>query len=252
MWLRSVPHHEKTGGKDSMMRKERQIARRRRAQRRAAVLLAVAAVLAVVVVTLAAFAKQDSETKSLAARDEYITPVVCTIPEEAREKLDAPQSLFPEVSMTPEISEALEEPECVSEKIPLPGELQLHLAAACEEYSVPLEIALGCIETESSFQENAGTETCYGYMQINSINLAWLGDIGVTDLLDPCQNITAGVYMLGDLYERYGDWHLALTAYNFGEARAQKHVFSKGLTSTKYSRKVMTRAEVWAEVIAGD
>jgi len=211
-----------------------------------------AAVLAVIAVTLTGFAKQDSETKSPASRGDYIGPTVYTIPGDVREELDAPQSLFPEVSTTPEISEAPEESECVSEKIPLPSELQLHLAAACEEYGVPLEIALGCIETESSFREDAENDTCYGYMQINSINLAWLGDIGVTDLFDPYQNITAGVYMLGDLYEKYGDWHLALTCYNYGESGAQKHVFSKGLTSTEYSRKVMTRAEAWAEVIAGD
>ncbi len=137
-----------------------------------------------------------------------------------------------------------------SDLVPLPADLQMTLAASCELYGVPAEIALGCIETESGFQASARNGSCYGYMQVNTINLEWLGtEIGVIDLTDPAQNICSGLYILGDLYGRYGDWHKALVCYNCGERGAQRDVFSRGLTSTGYSEKVMARAEQWKEVL---
>ena len=61
-------------------------------------------------------------------------------------------------------------------------------------------------------------------MQINSINKSWLlQEIGVTDLADPLQNLHSGIYMLGDLYGKYGDWHKALVCYNCGETGAYNH-----------------------------
>lgn len=137
-------------------------------------------------------------------------------------------------------------------EIPLDYSLQDALTTVCCEYNVPLHIALGVIEAESSFTENAESGSCYGYMQINSVNESWLNEsIGVTDLTDSYQNIRSGVYMLGDLYAKYGDWHKALIAYNYGESGAQKYVFSKGIETTSYSRTVMAYAEEWEELLAG-
>lgn len=67
---------------------------------------------------------------------------------------------------------------------------------------------------------------------------------------DPYQNIRSGVFILSDLYGKYGDWHKALICYNYGEGGAQEHVFSKGYTTTSYSRTVMEYADAWAEVLA--
>ena len=112
-------------------------------------------------------------------------------------------------------------------------------------------MALGVIQAESSFTATASNGSCYGYMQINSINSEWLSEkIGVTDLTDPYQNIRSGVFILSDLYGKYGDWHKALICYNYGEGGAQEHVFSKGYTTTSYSRTVMKYADAWAEVLA--
>lgn len=138
----------------------------------------------------------------------------------------------------------------IHEEIPLSTEEQAHLQEKCEEYGVPYHIALGVIQTESSFRADARNGTCSGYMQINSINLEWLKEnIGVTDLTDPLQNISSGVFMLADLYDDYQDWHKALIAYNYGPAGAKKNVFSKGYTTTTYSRKVMNYAEQWLEIL---
>lgn len=149
------------------------------------------------------------------------------------------------------IEAALLEQGYLHEEIPLDFDLQCHLIAVCEEYGVPQNVALGVIQAESSFTATAANGSCYGYMQINSINSAWLAEkIGVTDLTDPYQNIRSGVFILSDLYGKYGDWHKALICYNYGEGGAQEHVFSKGYTTTSYSRTVMEYADAWAEVLA--
>ncbi len=142
------------------------------------------------------------------------------------------------------------QPTYLSDDIPLDHDQQRHLMSVCDEFGVPIDIVLGVIQAESSFRPDARNGSCYGYMQINSINSAWLAEkIGVTDLTDPYQNIRSGVFILSDLYGKYGDWHKALICYNYGEGGAQKHVFSKGYTTTKYSRAVMSYAQDWAEVI---
>ena len=146
-----------------------------------------------------------------------------------------------------------EEPEPFYEEIPLDRETQSCILNWCEEYGVPHSIALGVIQSESSFQPDAENGSCYGYMQINSINREWLGEaIGITDLRDPHQNLQAGIYMLSDLYGKYGDWNKALTCYNYGEGGAYEHVFSKGETSSTYSRHVLAVAEEWAGVVGND
>lgn len=149
------------------------------------------------------------------------------------------------------IEAALLEQGYLHEEIPLDFDLQCHLIAVCEEYGVPQNVALGVIQAESSFTATAANGSCYGYMQINSINSDWLSEkIGVTDLTDPYQNIRSGVFILSDLYGKYRDWHKALICYNYGEGGAQEHVFSKGYTTTSYSRTVMEYADAWAEVLA--
>ena len=130
-------------------------------------------------------------------------------------------------------------------------EIQVQMVAWCSEYDVPAEIVLGCIERESQFDRYAMSKDCVGYMQINVRNLGWLNkEIGVTDLYDPAQNIHAGTFMLGNLYEKYGDWHMALVCYNYGEFGAQQNVFSKGYTGTAYSHGVLENAERWRELVA--
>lgn len=127
------------------------------------------------------------------------------------------------------IEAALLEQGYLHEEIPLDFDLQCHLITVCEEYGVPQSVALGVIQAESSFTATASNGSCYGYMQINSINSEWLSEkIGVTNLTDPYQNIRSGVFILSDLYGKYGDWHKALICYNYGEGGAREHVFSKG------------------------
>ena len=244
-----------------MTRSERR--RRRARQVRRQRILLVAAVLALGAVSASfTFAEPEESVAVAHAKEPLATEVafkqedgelsIITLPAEASESLEA-DTVEQETAEVQPVEES-EEPETVFfEEIPLDQETQTCVLTWCEEYGVPHSIALSVIQSESSFQADAENGSCYGYMQINSINREWLGErIGITDLTDPHQNIQAGIYMLSDLYGKYGDWNKALTCYNYGEGGAYEHVFSKGETSTTYSRHVLAVAEEWSEVVGDD
>ena len=137
-----------------------------------------------------------------------------------------------------------------NENIPLPFELQEAMQQACEKYGVPYALALAVAESESSFDLEADSGTCWGVMQIHPINYPRLRENGI----EPTEyegNITAGVFLLGELLEKYTDTHKALMAYNCGETGA-KRLWKEGYMTTKYSVKVVTLSEKWQEIINSD
>lgn len=99
-----------------------------------------------------------------------------------------------------------------------PSQIQAMIVAQANAAGVPPSIALGVAAHESGFNPNAtnvntnGT-TDYGVMQLNSSTVQTLG---VSDPLDPSQNINAGVGLLASYYAKYGDWNTALQAYAAG------------------------------------
>ena len=137
-----------------------------------------------------------------------------------------------------------------NENIPLPFELQVIMQQACEKYGVPYALALAVAESESNFDLEADSGTCWGVMQIHPINYPRLRENGI----EPTEyegNITAGVFLLGELLEKYADTHKALMAYNCGETGA-KRLWKEGYMTTKYSVKVVTLSEKWQEIINND
>jgi len=137
-----------------------------------------------------------------------------------------------------------------NENVPLPFELQVTMQQACEKYGVPYALALAVAESESSFDLEADSGTCWGVMQIHPINYPRLRENGI----EPTEyegNITAGVFLLGELLEKYADTHKALMAYNCGETGA-KRLWKEGYMTTKYSVKVVTLSEKWQEIINND
>lgn len=175
--------------------------RRRRHRRILRIKLATtAAVLALTTASIVALTGGAAETAS------EPTPQPPTLQAEPVLLVAEHDSTYPPVQMTAEpvqepepveeedenekIEAALLEQGYLHEEIPLDFDLQCHLITVCEEYGVPQSVALGVIQAESSFTATASNGSCYGYMQINSINSAWLAEkIGVTDLTDPYQNI---------------------------------------------------------------
>lgn len=132
--------------------------------------------------------------------------------------------------------EAEQEPELLYD-VPMSDELQRYIREQAERQDVPFEIALAVIERESSYQPDAVSDTGdFGLMQINICNHRWLyEELGITDVMDPEQNIEAGLYILGQAFQKYDDPDKALMAYNMGDS-GMKSAWSKGQHSSKYSR----------------
>lgn len=134
-----------------------------------------------------------------------------------------------------------------SEEIPLSFELQEVMQQACEEYGVPYSLALAIAERESTFNVAADNGLCYGIMQINGINYERLRGLGI-EPTEPEGNIVAGVFMIGELLDKYGDTNKALMAYNCGEGGASR-LWKQGYSSSEYSRQVISLAEKWQQII---
>ncbi len=115
------------------------------------------------------------------------------------------------------------------EDVPLSQELQAVLLEACEETGVEYAVALGVIEVESDFHEDAynGCSGCYGLMQLNPAYFP--------DNLSPADNIRVGVAYLADCIARYNDLEAGLTTYNAG--------YDTG--SRWYAEAVLEAAERW-------
>ena len=228
--------------------------RKLRARRHRIRITAVLGILVVVLLTASWAADEADDAPSFGAvapgseKEQTVEVLPLWFSEEAEMKMTVKK----DVVATEALMETEEEaPSYQSDAVPLNHDTQAQVLGWCEEYGVPYSVALAVIEAESSFRPDAENGSCYGYMQINSINKSWLfQEIGATNLEDPLQNLHSGIYMLGDLYGKYGDWHKALVCYNCGETGAYNHYFSQGLTSSGYSRHVMELEAKWAEVVS--
>lgn len=133
--------------------------------------------------------------------------------------------------------------------IPLSEELQIIMQDACKEYGVPYSLALAVCEAESTFDPDADNGVCWGLMQINPVNYKSLRNIGI----EPTTyegNIEAGVYMLGQLLDKYDDdTHKALMAYNCGDAGAAR-LWDQGYVTSSYSENVVEKSQNWQDIIA--
>ena len=133
---------------------------------------------------------------------------------------------------------------------PLTHDLQDYIRELCEKNEIPMSLVIAMIEVESSFRTNAVSSTSdYGLMQINKINHEWLSEkYGITDFLDPYQNVLCGITMLSQHYNRFQDMDKSLMAYNLG-ATGAKRMWDKGIYETSYTRKIKTVMEVYENEI---
>jgi len=125
-------------------------------------------------------------------------------------------------------------------EIEMDEELQEFIYCLSYGYNIDYAFVMGLIEAESTYQVDVISSTNdYGLMQINTINHEWLTEkIGVTDFLDPYQNIRSGIYILRNLFEKYEDPEKVLMAYNMGETGA-KRLWDNGIYETNYTNKVI-------------
>lgn len=129
-------------------------------------------------------------------------------------------------------------PDPYNPEIPLSPELQAVLFDACRENGVPVALALGLIEVESGFLEDAVSASgCVGLMQINPLYAWKMEENTGHSYLTPEGNIRCGIWYLSGLIKQYGDIGEALTAYNAG--------YDTGYRG--YANAVLAAAERWQE-----
>lgn len=130
----------------------------------------------------------------------------------------------------------------------LPEELQEFTYYLCEAYYIDFNFAMAVMFTESSFRADIINGSDYGLMQINECNHKDLEDkLGVTNFLEPYQNIRAGLYILRGLFEKYDEPSLVCMAYNMGEYGASV-LWDKGIHETSYSIKVLSKSDEYAAI----
>ena len=124
---------------------------------------------------------------------------------------------------------------------PLDSDLQEFTYYLCKGYNIDFPLVMALMSCESNFTASAVSPTNdYGLMQINQVNHDELNRIlGVTDFLDPYQNIRAGCFTLRKLFEKYQNPNLVLMAYNLGETGAA-NLWKQGVYSTSYTDKIIT------------
>lgn len=127
--------------------------------------------------------------------------------------------------------------------VPLSAEVQRCIKAICAEEGIDPAVIIAMIEVESNYDSDTLGDggNSFGLMQIQP---RWHSErmqaLGVTDLLDPKQNVTVGIDVLAELVAKYdGNIEMALVAYNAGPTGAYRHWFSRGVYTSDYSRKVL-------------
>lgn len=174
------------------------------------------------------------------------------VPTEAEEVKAEPVVPPEEYTATEETSKQEAVPEIVSVApepyllydVPLSDKLQKYMQDLCQSMGVHFPLMLAVIKVESEYNATAvsGTNnngtTDWGLCQVNSANHRWLElELGITDWLDPYQNLLAGVYIMSQ-YTDFGDNYQKMAMYynsgpNIGRANLAKGFY------TKYSYNVM-------------
>lgn len=108
---------------------------------------------------------------------------------------------------------------------------------AATRYGIPPELFLRQIGAESSWNPNALSSA--GAQGLGQLMPGTAKDLGV-DPNDPLQNLDGSARYLKQQYDQFGDWGLALSAYNAGAANVQKYGGIPPFEETQnYVRKIL-------------
>lgn len=126
-------------------------------------------------------------------------------------------------------------------------EFTYYLSAA---YDIDYTLVLAIISKESAFMPDGISSTNdYGLMQINACNHEWLTEeLGITNFIDPYENIKAGLFILRGLFEKYDSTSKVLMAYNMGENGASK-LWEQGIFESNYSKDVLQKQETYRQIL---
>lgn len=123
--------------------------------------------------------------------------------------------------------------------VPLSHEVQDRIFDECEKHNIKPAIVIAMIQKESNFNTYALGDDgrSAGLMQIQAKwHLQRMIDLNSTDLFKPCQNVTVGIDILAELYNKYDcDYGKVLTAYNKGHYSG---------TVTNYAKDIISNAKI--------
>jgi hypothetical protein len=187
-------------------------------------LITLALLLAVIIWVIASIAE------SAPMVDEVSEPVTVSVPEVTTE-------VVTETETATEV-----EDEYTFYDVPLDIETQKEIIKICDEYGIRYELILGIIKVEcTSFNPEAIGDggNSFGLMQIQP--RWWSGLMereGVTNLLDPLENIRCGCAILKNLKNKYDTEYRALQAYNTGNPDSNSS-YADRVYSSVYTLKVL-------------
>lgn len=112
-----------------------------------------------------------------------------------------------------------------------------YIEKVCKEKSLCPELVIAIVETESAGDACAlSSAGCMGLMQLNPRFFKG-------NLFDYRENIDLGTDYLIELFEKYGDLPVVLTAYNCGEfSKTTQNAINTGVGNS-YADKVMKRTQ---------
>ena len=113
-----------------------------------------------------------------------------------------------------------------------------HARAMARKHGVPEDLFLRLVQQESGWNPSArSNKGARGLAQLMPGTAAKLG----VDASDPIQNLEGGARYLRMMYNQFGNWRLALAAYNAGPGAVQKY---KGIPPYRETRN-------YVRIIAG-
>jgi soluble lytic murein transglycosylase-like protein len=95
-----------------------------------------------------------------------------------------------------------------------------HARAAAQRYGVPEDLFLRLVQQESGWNPNARSHK--GAMGLAQLMPGTAAKLGVNPQ-DPVQNLHGGARYLRMMYNQFGNWSLALAAYNAGPGAVEKY-----------------------------
>ncbi len=128
------------------------------------------------------------------------------------------------VSQLKPITEELEHAEAIEFfPVPLDHEVQAFVIRTCEDLNIDPAVIIAMIDQESDFRADCIGDNgeAVGLMQIQQ---KWhqerMDKLGVTDLMNPIQNVAVGIDYLAELIEKGNGLEWAVAAFNAGATGA--------------------------------
>ena len=113
---------------------------------------------------------------------------------------------------------------------PAAGEVGQKVSSAAERYGIPQAIAHRLVRQESGGKQDAVSSA--GAIGVMQLMPGTARDLGV-DPNNLDQNIEGGMRYLAQMYKKFGNWSLALAAYNAGPGAVEKYKGVPPFTETQ-------------------